>query len=191
MSLQPSSPSGSSSFGEVRNASYPIGKYEPQPYSERQRKRWLIDIQQLPGLLEDAILNLDEAQLHTPYREGGWTVHQVVHHVADSHMNALCRIKLTLTEENPTIKPYKEALWAELNDVKMLPVNVSLTMLHGIHAHVYALLYHATEADWERTYFHPESGKQFTLWHLLGSYAWHGRHHTAHITSLRERMGWN
>lgn len=169
---------------------YPIGRFEPQPYSERQKRKWLIDIQQLPGMLEDAILNLDEDQLHTPYRPGGWTLHQVIHHVADSHMNALCRIKLILTEDNPTIRPYKEALWAELNDVKMLPVNVSLTMLHTLHTHMYALLYHATEDDLQRTYYHPESEKQFTLWHLLGMYAWHGRHHTAHITSLRERMSW-
>lgn len=185
-----------SPLGEIEGAeadaslAYPIGRYEPQPYSERQKKRWLIDIQQLPGLLEDSILNLDEAQLHTPYRPGGWTLHQVVHHVADSHMNALCRIKLTLTEDKPIIKPYKEAAWAELSDVKMLPINVSLTLLHSLHTRMYAVLYHVAEADWERTYVHPESGKEFTLWFLLGLYAWHGRHHTAHITSLRERMGW-
>ena len=169
---------------------YPIGVYEPQPYSERQKKRWLIDLQQLPSLLEDAILNLDEAQLQTPYREGGWTVHQVVHHVADSHINALCRMKLVLTEENPTIKPYDEALWAQLNDTKTLPINISLTLLHALHLRMHAVMASVQGKQWERTYFHPESGKQFTLWYLLGNYAWHGQHHVAHITSLRERMNW-
>lgn len=99
-------------------------------------------------------------------------------------------MKLTITEDNPTIRPYEEHLWAELSDTKQLPVNISLTLLHALHARMYALLYHVTDSGWERTYIHPEHKKQFTLWHLLGMYAWHGRHHTAHITALRERMGW-
>lgn len=169
---------------------YPIGKYEPHPYSEQQKKKWLIDIQQLPGLLEDAVINLDKDQLETPYRDGGWTVQQVVHHVADSHMNALCRIKLILTEDNPTIKPYDENKWAQLSDTKLVPVNVSLTLLHALHTRMHNLLNSVTENEWHRTYFHPEHQKQFDLWFLLGLYAWHGKHHTAHITALREKMEW-
>src|SRR5580765_6093091 len=107
---------------------YPIGKYTPQPFSSNLKEEWLNDIKFLPQLLENAIVNLDEAQLQTPYREGGWTVHQLVHHVADSHINAYCRFKLGMTEDNPTIKPYEEKLWAELDDVKDLPVNISITL---------------------------------------------------------------
>ncbi|MES2774951.1 MAG: putative metal-dependent hydrolase [Bacteroidota bacterium] len=169
---------------------YPIGKYEPQEYSERQKDRWLYDLQQLPYLLEDAVLNLDEAQLQTPYREGGWTVHQVVHHVADSHINSLCRMKLTLTEDNPMVKAYEEQLWAELNDTKVLPINVSLTLLHALHMRMYALMTDVKDDQWSRTYVHSATGQQSTLWFLLGLYAWHGQHHVAHITSLRERLGW-
>ena len=168
---------------------YPIGEYEPKPFSEAQKKSWLTDLAQLPNMLEAAVLNLDEAQLHTPYRDGGWTVHQVVHHVADSHINAFCRMKLTLSEENPSIRPYEENDWIQQADVA-LPINISLTLLHALHLRMYALMSAVTDEQWERTYIHPASGKQFTLWYLLGNYAWHGRHHTAHINSLRERMGW-
>lgn len=169
---------------------YPIGRYEPRPYSKQQKEKWLIDLQQFPSLLEDAIQNLDEVQLRTPYREGGWTLHQVVHHLADSHINSLCRMKLVLTEDNPTIKPYHEELWAELHDSKILPVNISLTLLHALHIRMYTLMSAVREAEWDRTYFHPESQKQLTLWFLLGMYAWHGKHHTAHIISLKKRMRW-
>ncbi|HEY8733642.1 MAG TPA: DinB family protein, partial [Puia sp.] len=110
----------------MTDAKYPIGRYEPKPFSEEQKNEWLDNIGQLPAELEYAIQNLDEAQLHSPYREGGWTVHQLVHHVADSHMNAYIRFKLALTEENVTVKTYEEQLWAELADVKQLPVNVSV-----------------------------------------------------------------
>lgn len=168
---------------------YPIGEYEPKPFSEAQKKTWLIDLAQLPNMLEAAILNLDEAQLQTPYREGGWTVNQVVHHVADSHINAFCRMKLTLSEENPSIRPYEENDWIQQADVA-LPINISLTLLHALHLRMHALMRAVKDGEWERTYIHPASGKQFTLWYLLGTYAWHGRHHTAHINSLRERMGW-
>ena len=169
---------------------YPIGEYEQKPFSIPQKVEWLADIKFLPLHLESAIINLDEAQLHTPYREGGWTVHQLIHHVADSHINAYCRFKLGLTEDNPTIKPYEQNLWVEMNDVQKLPVNVSLTLLHALHQRWHEFLKSLTEADIKKTVFHPEAKKQFTLWELLGSYAWHGRHHTAHITNLRERMNW-
>jgi uncharacterized damage-inducible protein DinB len=169
---------------------YPIGKFVPAPFNEQLLKQWIIDIQYLPQHLENAVVNLDEVQLHTPYRDEGWTLHQVVHHVADSHMNAFIRFKLGLTENHPTIKPYVEYLWANLADVKKVPVNVSITLLHAVHIRWLALLNSLSEKDFSKTVFHPEHNKEMSLWYLLGLYAWHGRHHTAHITSLRERMGW-
>ncbi len=169
---------------------YPIGKYEPQPFAESIKKKWLQDLQFLPSSLESAIHNLDEAQLQTPYREGGWTVHQLVHHVADSHMNAYIRFKLGLTEENPAIRPYEEKQWAELNDVKQLPVNISITLLFALHERWVAAIKDLTDEEWQRTVFHPEHKKEMTLWFLLGMYAWHSRHHVQHILSLRERMQW-
>jgi DinB superfamily len=169
---------------------YPIGRYEPQPFSGMLKEEWLNDIKFLPQLLENAIINLDEAQIQTPYRDGGWTVQQVVHHVADSHMNAYCRFKLGLTEDNPAIRPYDEKAWALLSDSTKTPVNISLTLLYALHTRWYSLLSDLHSADWERTVFHPEHDKTITLWFLLGMYAWHGKHHTAHITSLRERNKW-
>lgn len=169
---------------------YPIGKYIVQPFSDQQWKEWLIDIQFLPQHIENAILNLDEAQLNTPYRDGGWTVKQVVHHVADSHMNAYIRFKLGLTEDTPTIKPYDEVAWAEMVDTRNLPINISLTLIHSLHTRWYEILRHMTREELDRKIFHPERKTEMTLWDLLGLYAWHSRHHTAHITSLRERMKW-
>jgi len=170
---------------------YPIGKYEPQPFSEQQRQAWLLDISVLPQRLENAILNLDEAQLDTPYREGGWTVKQLVHHVADSHINAYVRFRLGLTEDKPVIKPYDENAWVLLNDVKETPINVSLTLLHALHTRWYAMLKTVDAVTLQqRSVVHPAQGKQMTLWFLLGMYAWHGRHHVAHITSLRDKMNW-
>ena len=169
---------------------YPIGQYEPEPFTQQQKEKWLLDIQFLPSDLEMAVNNLDEAQLQTPYRDGGWTVHQLVHHVADSHMNAYIRFKLGLTEINPPIKPYEEKAWAELNDVKTLPINISITLLFALHERWVAALKHLTDDDWNKTVYHPEHKKEMSLWHLLGMYAWHGRHHVQHILSLRERMKW-
>jgi hypothetical protein len=169
---------------------YPIGKYHSQPFSEQQKKEWLNDIKYLPEILEHSILNLDAEQLDTPYREDGWTVKQLVHHVADSHMNAYIRFKLGLTENNPTIKPYEEKLWAEMDDVKNLPINISLTLLHALHARWHEAIKNLPDEAWQRTVLHPEHNKTFTLWHFLGMYAWHGKHHVAHITSLREKNGW-
>ena len=170
---------------------YPIGKYEPQPFSIEKKIEWLADIKFLPSQIENAVLNLDEVQLKTPYREGGWTVHQLIHHVADSHMNAYIRFKLGLTEDNPVIKTYDEKLWAEMNDVLKLPINVSTTLLHALHARWHEALKYVKDDEWNnRTIFHPEHKKTLRLWYLLGLYAWHGKHHVAHITSLRERMKW-
>lgn len=172
------------------NLRYPIGKYEPQPFSPKQLEQWLIDIRFLPQHLENAVLNLDEQHLNTPYRPEGWTVRQVVHHVADSHANAYIRFKLGLTENNPTIKPYDENAWAKMADTSVVPINVSLTLLHALHTRWLEVLKAIQPEEWERTVVHPEHGRQMALWYLLGNYAWHGRHHTAHVTSLRERMGW-
>lgn len=169
---------------------YPIGHYEPQPYSEELKNNWLLDIESLPQRLEYAVLNLDEAQLQTPYRDGGWTIHQVVHHVADSHINAYVRFKLALTENNPVIKTYEEKLWAELNDVKTLPINISLTLLHALHRRWITALSDLKEDDWNRSMYHPGMEKEVTLWFMLGNYAWHGLHHTTHINALREKMNW-
>lgn len=169
---------------------YPIGQYEPVAYSDALREERLADIKFLPGLLEKAIENLDEAQLDTPYRDGGWTVRQVVHHVSDSHLNALTRLKFAITEDDPTIMGYDEEAWAKTAEYTQLPVNISLTMLHTIHAKLYVLFSNLSGEDWQRTYVHSHSKKQSDLWYLLGMYAWHGKHHAAHITSLRERMGW-
>jgi uncharacterized damage-inducible protein DinB len=170
---------------------YPIGHYEPQPFSIQTKVEWLADIKFLPLAMENAVLNLDEAQLQTPYREGGWTVNQLVHHVADSHMNAYCRFKLGLTEDNPSIKPYEEKLWAELHDVQKLPINISLTLLHALHARLHEALKYVSDDDWNnRTVYHPEQKKTMRLWFLLGMYAWHGRHHVAHIQTLRDEKGW-
>lgn len=177
-------------FYIAMNQSFPLGKYQPQPYSEKQKQDWLNDIKFLPQSLENAVLNLDAAQLDTPYREGGWTVKEVIHHVADSHMNAYIRFKLGLTENNPTIKPYEQELWAQLSDSKNMPINISLTLLHALHARWYEVLRHIQDPEWERTVFHPEQQKTMTLWYLLGMYAWHGLHHTAHVTELRKRKGW-
>lgn len=169
---------------------YPIGKFEPKEFSAMQLEEWLLEIDILPKALEYAIQNLDAYQLDTSYRPKGWTVKQVVHHVADSHMNALIRIKLGLTENNPTIKPYEEADWANLIDVQIVPINVSLTMLYGIHAKMLALFKNMQAADWDKTIYHPANKNTVSLWDMLGTYAWHGKHHVAHINNLRERMGW-
>ena len=174
---------------------YPIGKanedqYFNNPYDENTKEELLNDIKMLPAKLEYAIQNLDEHQLETPYRPDGWTVKQLIQHIADSHMNAYIRFKLGLTEHNPTIKTYDEATWAELPDTKNLPVNISLTLLHSLHARWYQLLYDLNNEQWQRTVFHPRKNRSITLWDLLKTYSWHSRHHTAHITALRERMRW-
>lgn len=169
---------------------YPIGKFETKPFSEQQKEQWLADIQFLPEELESAVNNLDEYQLGTPYREGGWNLKQVVHHVADSHMNAFIRFKLGLTENEPTIKPYDEKAWATLADVDATPINVSITLLYALHKRWYELLKNISETDFNREVVHPEHGRKMSLWFLLGLYAWHGKHHVAHIISLREAKNW-
>ena len=169
---------------------YPIGKFVQRPFSLLAKEEMLNGIKFLPALLENALENLDESQLNTAYREEGWTVQQVVHHLADSHMHAYCRFKLAVTENNPTIKTYNEKLWAELSDVQ-LPINISITLLHALHLRWYEFMHCLTEDQWKNcSVFHPEKNMKMNLWLLLSIYAWHGKHHVAHITALRERMNW-
>lgn len=170
---------------------YPIGKFETRDsLSPAERTAAIDQIAAVPQRMREAIRGLDEKQLDTPYRDGGWTVRQVVHHVPDSHLNAYTRVKLALTEDAPTIKPYDEAAWAALPDSRSTPIETSLTMLDALHERWTGLLGSMKAEDFQRRFTHPEHGKTFTLDWLVAMYAWHGRHHVAHITSLRERMGW-
>jgi hypothetical protein len=171
---------------------YPIGPFRFEGRSDqRHREAWIGEIAAAPGHLRAAVAGLTPAQLDTPYRDKGWTVRQVVHHVPDSHLNAYTRIKLALTEEEPTIKPYDEARWAELPDVRTAPIETSLTLLECLHRRWVLLLRELEPQDFERRFHHPEQGRSIGLEEVLAMYAWHGRHHVAHITSLRSRMGWN
>ena len=169
---------------------YPIGKYEPTDVlTPAQRAAAIAQIAATPPGLREAVAGLSREQLDTPYRPGGWTVRQVVHHLPDSHMNSFIRFKLALTEDEPTIKPYDEALWANLNDARDTPVEVSLTLLESLHQRMDILLRGMGPAECARKLRHPERGPM-TLDDMLGLYAWHGPHHIAHITVLRERQGW-
>jgi uncharacterized damage-inducible protein DinB len=166
---------------------YPVGKFDSGAYSDRGAN--LKTIAALPEKLRAAVDGLNEEQLDTPYRDGGWTLRQTVHHIADSHINSLCRFKLALTEDKtPTIVPYYEDRWAELADSK-LPVETSLAIVDGVHQRWAALVESMTEDDFKREFKHPETGN-WTLERVLGLYAWHSLHHTAHITSTRGRNGW-
>ena len=147
---------------------YPVGRYQkPEAFTPELMQGWIKVLEVLPSWMDACIENLDENQLHVPYREGGWTIQQVVHHVADSHVNAYIRLKLALTEDNPTIKPYDENAWAVTADVATVPVNISVTMLHTIHRRMVAVLQHMAEADWQRTYYHPEHKRNIPLWEMV------------------------
>jgi uncharacterized damage-inducible protein DinB len=169
---------------------FPIGKFHYDgPPNETQKQAFLEEIAQTPAKLRAAVEGLSDAQLDTPYREGGWTVRQVVHHVPDSHMNSYVRFKLALTEEEPTIKLYAEDRWAELADSEATPIEVSLTLLDSLHDRWVRLLRSLTPEEWKRTFRHPAMGAM-PLDKTLALYAWHGKHHVAHITELRKRMSW-
>jgi len=170
---------------------YPVGKFNrPTATLTADQRRELVDqIAATPARMREAVAGLNESQLDTPYRDGGWSVRQVVHHVPDSHMNAYTRVKLALTEEQPTIKPYDEAAWAKLNDVRDTPIETSLVLLETLHSRWDTILRKMTDADFERTLMHPDMGVM-TLDAVIAMYAWHGRHHVGHITSLRARSGW-
>jgi uncharacterized damage-inducible protein DinB len=171
------------------NLKYPIGTYTAAPDPAAVRATNIRRLQRVPALLRSAVIDLNPGQLDTPYRPGGWTVRQVVHHVADSHMNFYMRLKLAMTELNPVIRPYEEQLWAELADVAATPIAVSLALLDAVHERADHVLRAMSAADFQRTYVHPASG-QHTVDYLIGMYAWHGEHHAAHVTGLRAREGW-
>jgi uncharacterized damage-inducible protein DinB len=170
---------------------YPIGKYQYKGWqTATERSGLILQLAEIPSLLRDAVANLTDEQLNTPYRPQGWSVRQVLHHVPDSHANAYIRIKLALTEDNPTIRPYAEDKWAQLPDTFLTPVEVSLAMLEVIHFRLVMILKQMSEKDFERTYYHPQNQQTTTLDYVLGMYVWHGKHHIAQITALRERMKW-
>jgi uncharacterized damage-inducible protein DinB len=169
---------------------FPIGKFSYSgTLSPEDKTKFLDDIEQTPTRLRAAIAGLSDAQLDTPYRDGGWTVRQVVHHVPDSHMNSYVRFKLALTEQEPTIKTYMEDRWAELPEAKSAPIEVSLALLDSLHERWILFLRSLKPEDWKRTFRHPEMGPM-DLETTLALYSWHGRHHVAHITKLREAKGW-
>ena len=169
---------------------YPIGRYQaPDSVTASHRTEWIRILEELPQNMRHAVEDLTDSQLDTPYRPGGWTVRQVVHHVPDSHMNSYMRFRLALTESSPLIKDYEEGAWAELRDAKTGPVEWSLQLLAGLHARWTNLLQSLNDAQWAKTFKHPEVGEKRLDW-TLGLYAWHSRHHLAHINNLREREGW-
>jgi len=169
---------------------YPVGRFQrPETVSADERASCIREIAELPANLRAAVEGLTEPQLETPYRPGGWNVRQVVHHIADSHMNSFIRFRLGLTESDPIIKPYEEGEWAKLADSRTSPIELSLTLLDALHARWITMLDAMTDADFARTFRHPESGL-LRLDVNIALYAWHSRHHVAHITTLRERMGW-
>lgn len=169
---------------------YPIGKFEMAAnVSPTLRGEAIREMAATPGKVRTAVAGLNDAQLDTPYREGGWTVRQVVHHLADSHMNAYVRWRLALTEREPTIKPYEEGAWAKLEDAAHAPVEVSLQLIEPLHERWVRLMHSVKDGEFAKTFRHPEHGVRTLDW-MLFLYAWHGKHHTAHITELRKQKGW-
>jgi len=169
---------------------YPIGRFEfYAPYNSDDRPVWLAQLAEAPANLRAAVAGLNDQQLDTPYREGGWTLRQVVHHLADAHVNWYIRPKLAVTEDQPTIKPYAEQLWAELPDARSSPIEPSLAMFEGVHARFVRFFGSLAPGDWSRKFMHPEWGA-LKVEDVLRAMAWHARHHTGHITGLRRRMGW-
>ena len=169
---------------------YPIGPFKrPDSLSAGERREAIDDIAATPAKLRAAVSGLSETQLETPYRPEGWTVRQVVHHVPESHLNAYTRFKLALTEDVPTIKPYDENGWSKTGDVRITPIETSLVLLESLHDRWVRLLGTITDAEFDRKLNHPENG-MMNLHQLLAMYSWHGKHHVAQITSLKERSGW-
>jgi len=174
----------------IMDLSYPIGRFEsPESVTPELRARWIGEIEAAPAQFRAAVHGLTGQQLDTPYRPGGWTVRQVVHHLADSHLHSYVRFRLALTEDQPAIKPYDQAKWAELPDARTAPVELSLQLIDSLHQRWVLLLRSMSDADFARVFLHPERGVM-RLDITLAMYAWHSRHHAAHITGLRERMGW-
>jgi len=176
---------------ELHKLRFPIGEYSPQTnITDADIKEYIETIEAFPGKLRNAVNNLTDKQLDTPYRPNGWTIRQVVHHVGDSHMNSFMRFKLALTEDTPTIKPYFEDRWAELEDYKSTPLEVSLALLDNLHKRWIILLKSLTPEQIKRKFYHPEHSREIPLDELMCLYAWHSEHHLAHITKLKEKMNW-
>ncbi|MBT8294345.1 MAG: bacillithiol transferase BstA [Eudoraea sp.] len=177
---------------EIEELRYPIGKFEvPSSISEDQIEEWIGILEHFPNKLELLVKELSTTQLETRYRPGGWTVRQLIHHVADSHHHSYIRFKWALTEENPIIKPYFEKEWAELFDTRTAPIELSLNHLSAVHAKLVYLLKGLSSVDLKRSFVHPESNESTTLEENIGRYVWHGNHHYAHIKNLLQREGWN
>lgn len=176
---------------DLEKAMYPIGRHQPPAaHDTAKHKEWIASLEAMPSWLDPCIENLDESQLEVPYRPGGWNARQVIHHIADSHMNGYMRVKFALTEDKPAIKPYDENQWTQLPDVVNEPLNVSITLLHALHRRWATLLRNLAPEQWERTYFHPEHNKHIAIWEMTDQYVWHGHHHMEQIRGLRTRMGW-
>jgi hypothetical protein len=170
---------------------YPVGKFTfPDTLSVSEIKEMQIIIEALPSKLRDALQGMNDGQLDTPYREGGWTVRQVVHHLFDSHVNAYIRMKLAVTEDVPTIKPYKQDLWSELADARTAPAELSLTMLEAMHKRWLIFLRSLSDEQYDSVFYHPDMKRNISLRQNMALYSWHSRHHLAHITELKKRMGW-
>lgn len=175
---------------DQENLKYPIGRYQLEDkINKTSIENWIKEIEMLPQKLSEAVKGLNKDQLQTPYRPDGWTIQQVIHHIADSHMNAYIRFKLALTENKPIVKPYDEKLWAELPDSKLVDINVSLDLIKSLHKRWTTLLRHLSEEELNKEFLHPESGMK-NLKETICNYAWHGNHHLAHITSLKQKMNW-
>ncbi|KAF2509922.1 YfiT family bacillithiol transferase [Flavobacterium foetidum] len=176
---------------DLEKLKYPIGKFTaPENYSSNYIEEKIVEIETFPNRLEKEVMHLTDEQLDTPYRPGGWTVRQVIHHCAESHMNCFIRIKWALTENNPVIKAYDEVLWAELPDDLKMPIEPTLNLLKGLHARLAFLMRNLTESDLEKTFVHPSDNSENKIKKIIGSYAWHGNHHLAHITSLKKHKNW-
>ena len=176
----------------MEDLQYPVGKFEWPRHSasKEERERWIADIAGTPADLRASVSGLTEQQLDTPYRPGGWTLRQVVHHLADSHLNAYVRMRLALTEDSPTIKPYDQDRWAALEDARTGPIDDSLVLLEALHTRWVSLASSLGHDGLHKTFFHPEQETEVSVQTLLAMYAWHGRHHVAQISRLRERQNW-
>lgn len=170
---------------------YPIGRFKaPENYTQETLEQSILIIALFPKKIKESVAHLNEEQLNTPYRPEGWTIRQVVNHCSDSHMNGFIRLKLALTEENPVIKPYLQEQWADLADSNLMPIEAALQILQGVHTRWALVLKSMNNSQWKRRYFHPEKGCDVSLKESAANYAWHCEHHLAHITRLKERMGW-
>lgn len=177
---------------ELEKLRYPIGKFlAPETYSEPYLSNKIAEIATFPARLRQEVEHLTNEQLDTPYREDGWTVRQVIHHCAESHMHCYIRIKWTLTEDTPAIKYYHEDLWSALNDSLTMPIEPTLSLLEGLHFRLSYIMQHLSETDLAKSFIHPEHGVSFQLKEIIGTYAWHGNHHLAHITALKKRNSWS